>query len=170
MVYEKASGANKIIRPGLSIYGMWPSEDLRKRLDGKDFNLKPVLRWVSHVAQVKRLPKGHSIGYGLTFITPQAMKVAVVPQGYSDGYDRGFSNKAEVLINGKRCRVLGRVAMNMFVVDVSRLPKVKAEDEVILLGEQGKERITAEELAEIIGTINYEITTRINPLLPRIIK
>jgi len=170
MVYEKASGCNQIIRPGLSIYGMWPSEDLRKRFEGKEFNLKPVLRWVSHIAQIKNLPKGHSIGYGLTFITPKAMKVAVIPQGYSDGYDRGFSNNGVVLINGKRCRVLGRVAMNMFVVDVSRLPKVKLEDEVVLLGEQGKERITAEELAEKIDSINYEITTRITALLPRIIK
>jgi alanine racemase len=170
MVYEQGGGTNKIIRPGLSIYGMWPSEDLRQRFESKDFNLKPVLRWVSHVAQIKKLPKGHSIGYGLTFVTPKPMKVAVIPQGYSDGYDRGFSNKAEVLINGKRCRVLGRVAMNMFVADVSRLPKVKAEDEVVLLGEQGKEQITAEELADIIGTINYEVTTRITPLLPRIIK
>ncbi len=169
MVYEKDSGINKLIRPGLSVYGMWPSEDLRKRFDG-EISLRPVMRWVSHVAQVKKLPKGHSIGYGLTFITPKAMKVAVIPQGYSDGYDRGLSNKGEVLINGKRCRVLGRVAMNMFVVDVTKLPKVKAEDEVVLLGEQGKERITAEELADKIGTINYEITTRVSALLPRIIK
>lgn len=170
LVYEQGNGSNRIVRPGLSIYGMWPSEDLRKRFESQEMALRPVLRWVSHVAQVKKLPKGHSIGYGLTFVTPKPMKVAVIPQGYSDGYDRGFSNKAEVLINGKRCRVLGRVAMNMFVADVSHLPKVKLEDEVVLLGEQGKERITAEELADIIGTINYEITTRITPLLPRIIK
>ncbi|NTW21991.1 alanine racemase [Candidatus Falkowbacteria bacterium] len=170
MVYEKGEGINKIIRPGLSIYGMWPSEELRERFEGQELTLRPVMRWVSHVAQVKKLPKGHSIGYGLTFVTPRAMKVAVIPQGYSDGYDRGLSSKGEVLISGKRCRVLGRVAMNMFVVDVTKLPKVKAEDEVVLLGEQGKERITAEELAEKIGTINYEITTRITSLLPRIIK
>lgn len=170
MVYENNNGKSELIRPGISIYGMWPSEDLRKRFESKKFNLKPVLRWVTHVAQVKTLPKNHSIGYGLTYITKKPTKAAVIPQGYSDGYDRGLSNKGEVLIQGKRCRVLGRVAMNMFVADVTHLKNIKNEDEVILLGRQGKEEITAEELAEHLGTINYEITTRITPLLKRIIK
>lgn len=170
MVYEKDQGFHQLVRPGLALYGMWPSEDLRQRFESADLSLKPVMRWVSHVAQVKRLPAGHSIGYGLTYITSKPTKVAVIPQGYSDGYDRGLSNVGEVLVGGKRCRVLGRVAMNMFVVDVSHLSRVKAEDEVVLLGEQGKERITAEEIAAHLGTINYEITTRISPLLPRVMR
>jgi len=94
----------------------------------------------------------------------------VIPQGYSDGYDRGLSNCGEVLIRGARCKVLGRVAMNMFVVDVSHLEDAKAEDEVVLLGSQGKDRITAEEIASKIGTINYEITTRVLATLPRVVK
>jgi alanine racemase len=93
-----------------------------------------------------------------------------VPQGYSDGYDRGFSNAADVLVAGKRCPVLGRIAMNMFAIDLSQVPSAKAEDEVVLLGTSGREVITAEELAQRIGTINYEIVARISPTLPRVAK
>lgn len=173
MVYEKNAGKSTIIRPGIALYGMWPSEDLRRRFNppagGEKFMLKPVMRWVTHVAQVKMLPENHSIGYGLTYITSRPTKIAVIPQGYSDGYDRGLSNVGEVLINGKRCKVLGRVAMNMFVVDVSHINNAKADDEVVLLGKQDEEIITAEEIAAHIGTINYEITTRVLALLPRIV-
>lgn len=170
MAYEKNEGKSSLIRPGISLYGMWPSEDLRARLESKDFVLKPVIRWVSHVAQVKMLPADYSVGYGLTYVTSKPTRVAVVPQGYSDGYDRGLSSLGEVLIHGTRCKVIGRVAMNMFVVDVSHLEEVRAEDEVVLLGTQDQGQITAEEIAEKIGTINYEITTRISPLLERIVK
>jgi alanine racemase len=169
MVYETDGGGSDMVRPGIGLYGMWPSDDLRVRFGRDAFDLKPVMRWVTRVAQVKTLPAGHSIGYGLTYVTKKPTRVAIVPQGYSDGYDRGLSNTGEVLIGGSRCPVLGRVAMNMFVVDVSHLVSVRREDEVVLLGEQGGERITAEEIAERLGTINYEITTRISPLLPRVI-
>lgn len=170
MVYENKNGKSSLCRTGISLYGMWPSEDLRKNLETKKFKLKPVLRWVTHVAQIKTLPKNHPIGYGLIYITSKLTKIAIIPEGYGDGYDRGLSNIGEVLIQGRRCKVLGRVAMNMFVVDITRLKNIKNEEAVVLLGEQGKERITAEELAEHLGTINYEITTRISPLLKRIVK
>lgn len=170
MAWEKSEGKSDLVRPGISLYGMWPSVDLRKKLESEQFFLKPVLRWVTHIAQVKMLPADYSIGYGLTFITSAPTKIAVIPQGYSDGYDRGFSNNCEVLIRGNRCRVLGRVAMNMFVVDVTDLEEVAVEDEVVLLGRQNNEEITADELAEKIDTINYEITTRISPLLKRVVK
>ncbi len=168
MAYENKKGKSSLARTGISLYGLWPSEDLRKKLETKKFRLKPVLRWITHVAQVKTLPKNHPIGYGLTYVTKKPMKVVVVPQGYSDGFDRGLSNSGEVLIQGKRCRVLGRVAMNMFVVDVSHLKNIENEEEVVLLGRQGKVEITAEEIAERLGTINYEVVARISPLLPRI--
>ena len=168
MVYEKNSGENNIIRIGIGTYGMWPSEYLQNKL-GNKITLKPVLTWKTHIAQVKTLPAGHSVGYGLTYFTPKETKIAVIPQGYFDGFDRGLSNKGEVLIRGKRCRILGRVAMNMSVVNVSHLKEVKEEDEVVILGSQNKENIGAEEIAEKIDTINYEITTRINPLLPRVV-
>ncbi|MFA6177468.1 MAG: alanine racemase [Candidatus Paceibacterota bacterium] len=168
LVYEKNLGINSIIRLGIGMYGMWPSEHL-KHLYKNKIKLKPVLSWKTKVAQIKILHKGRTIGYGLTYKTKKETKIAIIPQGYADGFDRGFSNNGFVLIGGTRCRILGRVSMNMFVVDVSHLSKIKIEDEVVILGKQGKEEITAEEMAERINTINYEITTRISALLPRVI-
>jgi alanine racemase len=169
LAYEKNGGKSLIVRPGIMLYGMWPSEDLKRKFEKNNFKLKPVLRWVTHVAQVKAVPANFSIGYGLTYITKKPTKIAIIPQGYSDGYDRGFSNKGKVLIKGKKCNVLGRVAMNMFAVDVSHIQNVELEDEAVLLGCQGKQNISAESMALMLETINYEITARISPLIPRII-
>lgn len=168
LAYEKTKGIHPLIRLGIGVYGMWPSENLKKMYQNK-IKLKPVLSWKTKVAQIKILPKGHTIGYGLTYRTKKETKIAVIPQGYADGFDRGLSNKGEVLIKGARCKVVGRVSMNMFTVNVSHLKKVKIEDDVVILGSQGKEEITAEELAKKLDTINYEITTRISSLLPRMI-
>jgi alanine racemase len=148
---------------------MWPSEHLKSKYNNSRFNLKPVLSWKTKIAQIKILPKGRTIGYRLTFKTKKETKIAVIPQGYADGFDRGFSNNGFVLIGKSLCKVLGRVSMNMFVADISHLSKAKQEDEVVILGQQGRETITAEDMADKIKTINYEITTRISPLLPRII-
>ena len=103
-------------------------------------------------------------------LTKKATKIAVIPQGYADGIPRLLSNNGEVLIKGKRAKIVGRVAMNMIVVDISHIKDVYPEDEVIILGKQGKNEITAEQIAKESNTINYEIVTRISPLLPRIIK
>lgn len=168
LAYEKGAGINSIIRLGIGVYGMWPSGHL-KNLYLNKIELRPVLSWKTKIAQIKILSKGNTIGYGLTYKTKDKTKIAVIPQGYADGFDRGFSNNGFVLIAGTRCKILGRVSMNMFVVDVSHLAKVKIEDEVVILGRQKIEEITAEETAKHIGTINYEITTRISSLLPRII-
>lgn len=169
LAYEKNEGKNDIVRLGIGLYGMWPSEELKSSYQKPEFDLQPVICWVTHVAQIKELPANYSIGYGLTYTTSKPMKIAIIPQGYGDGFDRGFSNKGRVLIGGKKCDILGRVAMNMFVVDVTSVGDIKVEDEVVLLGSQGNEYISAEELAKILDTINYEITTCISPLLPRII-
>ncbi len=166
LVYEKNSGINSLIRLGIGVYGMWPSEHIKFIYKDK-IELKPVLSWKTKIAQIKTLPAGSTIGYGLTYMAYVSTKIAVIPQGYADGLDRGLSNKGEVLIGGTRCKILGRVAMNMFVVDINHLPNVKIEDEVVIIGPQGKEQIIAEEMAEKIDTINYEITTRISSLLPR---
>ncbi len=173
LVYEKNSGVHPLIRLGIGVYGMWPSKHLQKMYEKNrklKFILKPVLSWKTKIAQIKILPKGNTIGYGLTYKTKKETKVAIIPQGYADGFPRSLSNKGEVLIRGTRCKILGRVMMNMFVVDVSHLKNVQTEDEVVILGTQGREQITAEEIAEKAYTINYEITTRISSLLPRIIK
>ncbi|MFA5778427.1 MAG: alanine racemase [Candidatus Paceibacterota bacterium] len=169
LAYEKNKGINPLIRLGIGVYGMWPSEHLRLLYKKSKFNLKPVLTWKTKIAQVKILPKGNSIGYGLTYITKRETKIAIIPQGYADGFDRSLSNNGFVLIGGTRCKILGRVMMNMFVVDISHLSKVENENDVVILGKQVKAEISAEEMAKRIDTINYEATTRISPLLPRII-
>lgn len=156
-----------IARIGIGLYGLWPSDELKLKYFDQ-FNLKPVMRWTSHLVQVKTVPENYPIGYGCTYVTKKPTKIAVVPQGYSDGYNRSFSNKKEVLVSGKRCKILGRVAMNMFVIEIPDTLKAKRDDEVVLLGKQGSEEITAEELAGD-ETINYEIVTRVWPKLPRII-
>jgi alanine racemase len=174
LAYEKGKGIHPIIRLGIGVYGMWPSTYLKSKYNQNKKNLqlilKPVLSWKTKIAQLKVLPALHPIGYGLTYRTKKETKIAIIPQGYSDGVDRGLSNKGEVLIAGTRCRILGRVSMNMCVVDVSHLKNVRIEDEVVIIGSQGKQEITAEEVAEKIDTINYEITTRISSLLPRVVK
>lgn len=165
---SKSDLDNQIVRIGIGTYGLWPSVELEKKWKGKII-LKPVLKWVTHIAQIKNLPKGHSIGYGLSYITKKPITIAVIPQGYADGLTRTLSNNGEVLIGGKRAPILGRVAMNMFVVDISKIKDVLPEDEVVILGKQGSNEITAEEIAEKMGTINYEVTTHISSLLPRVV-
>lgn len=168
LMYEKNTGANDLIRLGIGVYGMWPSRHIKFMRKNK-ITLKPVLSWKTKVSHIKTLPPGHTIGYGLTYMTYAPTKIAVIPQGYADGFDRRFSNKGFVLIRGKRCKILGRVSMNMFTVDVTHLDDVVIEDEVVILGRQGSDKIDAEEMADFIDTINYEITTMISPLLPRVV-
>ena len=168
LVYEKNKGINSTIRLGIGVYGLWPSEHIKFLYKNK-MELKPVLSWKTKIAQIKTLPAGSTIGYGLTHMTYNETKIAVIPQGYADGVDRNLSNKGEVLISGTRCKVLGRISMNMFAVDVTHLSNIKIEDEVVLLGDQNKEKITAEEIAKKLNTINYEIVTRVSALLPRIV-
>jgi len=169
LVYEKGENLHSIVRLGIGLYGMWPSEHL-EYLNKKKIVLKPVLKWVTHVAQVKVIPANYPIGYGLTYITKKATKVAVIPQGYFDGLTRSMSNNGEFLIKGKKVKIIGRVAMNMTVVDVSHIKNIVPEDEVVIMGTQGKVKITAEEVAKRMDTINYEVTTKISALLPRVIK
>jgi alanine racemase len=165
MVYEKQAKKNDIVRLGIGIYGLYPSDALARTF--QDLDLRPVMRWTTRLAQVKTLPMGHPVGYGLTYFTSRETRVGIVPQGYADGYDRGLSNVADVLIRGKRCPVVGRIAMNMFAVDLNGVPDAMPEDEVVLFGAQGDQRITAEEIARRIGSINYEVVTRVSPLLKR---
>ena len=174
LIYEKDLGINSLIRLGIGVYGMWPSLNIEKMYlsaqAGKNkIELKPVLSWKTKIAQVKILPKGNTVGYGLIYKTKKKTKIAIIPQGYADGLDRGLSNKGRVLIGGISCKIIGRISMNMFAVDVNHLNKVKSEDEVVIIGTQGREEITAEEIATKLDTINYEITTRISSLLPRIV-
>lgn len=154
------------LRLGISLYGLWPSDFSRISAKHKYpwLRLKPALTWKTRIIQVKDIPKDHFIGYGCTYLAKKRLKMAVLPVGYNEGYDRGLSGSGEVLVRNQRCPILGRVCMNLTMIDVSKLKQVKPGDEAILLGRQ----IAAEELAQKIGTINYEVVTRINPLLSRI--
>jgi len=127
-----------------------------------------VLALKSRVARVRTLAPGSSIGYGRTFITRRETRVALVPVGYGDGYHRLISNRGWVLIRGRRAAIRGRVSMDQIVVDISDIPEVSLEDEVVLIGRQGEERITAEQVAEWAETINYEVTTALLPRVPRL--
>lgn len=169
LAYEKWKGIHNIVRVGVGLYGMWPSIALQK-LWQKKIALLPVMRLVTHIAQVKTIPAGESIGYGLSYMTRRNTMIAIIPQGYSNGISRLSSSNGEVLIKGKRAPILGRVAMNMFVVDVSHIKGAKPEDEVVILGTQKGDTISAEDIAKQTQTINYEVTTRMSALLPRIVR
>lgn len=168
LVYDMNNNHHTHVRLGLGLYGLWPSEGLRRKYESR-INLKPVCRWITHIAQIKTVPADFSIGYGLTYKTSQQTKIAIIPQGYSDGFSRSLSNTGEILVRGTRCPVLGRVAMNMCVIDVSALPDAKKGDEAVLLGHQGANEITAEHIAAKTGTINYEVIASLSPLLPRVV-
>lgn len=162
-----------LARVGIGLYGLWPSKEtmVSCRLRGQEpLKLKPVLSWRARVAQVKNVARGAYVGYGCTYRTTRPTRLAIIPVGYFDGYDRGLSNAAYVLIKGKRAPVRGRVCMNFFMADVTDIPEVKVEDRVTLIGRDGQDKITADQLATMAGTISYEIISRINPLIPRIVK
>jgi alanine racemase len=151
-----------IVRAGLMLYGISP-------LAAFAGELKPVLTWKTRIGLIREMPKGSSISYGRTFITPKTMRVATLTAGYADGYPRHLSNRgAAVLIHGKRCPLLGRVTMDLIMIDVTDLPDAKVGDEAVLLGRQGIEEISAAELAEHAQTITWEITTRIGSRVRRV--
>ena len=159
-----------LLRVGIGLYGLWPSrETYLSALMGRRPvpDLRPVLSWKTRIVQLKVLPEGSFVGYGCTYKTTRATRVAVLPVGYADGYDRALGNTAHVLVHGKRAAVIGRVCMNLTMVDVTDIPQAALEDEVVLLGASGEERISAETMATWAGTINYEIVSRISPLLER---
>jgi alanine racemase len=161
-----------VARIGISAYGYWPSRQthaLYLEKNERRIDLRPVLSWHTKVAQVKQLKKGAAVGYGLTYRTFNKAKIIVVPIGYYDGYDRKLSNSSQILVNGIKAPVRGRICMDMFMADVSHIKNVRVGDHVILIGHEGHEKLDADMLAEWAGTINYEILSRINPLIPRII-
>jgi alanine racemase len=158
-----------MVRPGIACYGMWPSgETLVSVLNrGKDIELKPAFTWKSKIAQIKTVPENEFIGYGLTYKTSRTTKLGIVPVGYYDGFDRGLKG-AYVLVKGKRAYVRGRICMNIIMVDLTDISEVNLEDEVVLIGRQGEEFISAELFAKWADTINYEVCCRVNENIPRI--
>lgn len=170
MVYEKDLGISDIVRPGLGLYGMYPSRYLELEYKPKGFELKPVLEWRTTIRKVGTIQAGESVSYGCTWTATRETKFATIPIGYSDGLPRKFSNIGYVLIQGQKCPILGREAMNLHVVDVSHLDSPAIGQEVVIIGRQRDQSISAESLADLFGTINYEVTTAINRSLERKIK
>ena len=160
-----------LVRVGIGLYGIWPSLETRIETEAKgiEMDLQPALAWKTRIAQVKEVKRGTPISYGLTEKMPRDGRIAVLGVGYWDGYDRGLSSVGEVLVHGRKAKVMCRVCMNMCMIDVTDIPGVKAEDEVTLLGTEGKLSVTAEDLAAKLETISYEIVTRINQIAPRLL-
>jgi len=159
-----------LVRVGIAMYGMWPSKETRESCQQQDalqIELKPALSWRTKIVQVKTVEKGDTIGYGCTTRATQRSRIAVLPVGYYDGYDRGLSNQAHVLIHGERAAIRGRICMNLCMADVTEIPKATLEDQVTLLGNDALETISAEDMAHWLGTISYEVTARINGAVPR---
>lgn len=155
----------EMVRSGIVTYGMYPSEEvMRERLD-----LVPALEWKAHVIHIKDVEPGVGVGYGATFTTSRPVtKIATVSAGYADGYPRALSGKGSVLIHGKRAAILGRICMDQMMVDVTDIPDVKMEDLVTLVGTDGGERISIEEIADPAMRFNYEMVCNIGKRVPRI--
>lgn len=162
-----------MVRLGISQYGFWSSSETRlsyEHAHGRGTaDLRPVLSFKTRVGQVKTVPAGSMVGYGCTYQTTRETRLAVLPTGYADGYDRHLSNAGWVLIRGRRAPVRGRVCMNLTLVDVTDIPGVELGDEVVLIGRQGEQEVGAEDLAGLIGTISYEVVTRLASTIPRFV-
>lgn len=152
-----------MVRPGIVLYGLFPSPDM----DKGSLPLKPVMSLKAKVGSVKNIPAGSSIGYGCTHKLDRNCVIAVLPLGYADGYSRHFSNKGFALVGGHRVPLVGRVCMDQVMADVSQVPGISIGDEAVLLGSQGNEEISADDLALWAGTINYEIVCMISHRVPR---
>lgn len=152
------------VRAGIILYGYYPSNEV----DKNKLDIKPILTLKTTVSHIKEVEEGTSISYGRTFITKRKSKIATIPIGYADGYSRLLSGKAKVIINGKFAPVVGRICMDQCMIDVTDIGEVKVGDEVILLGEEGNLKFNADDFAEIMGTINYEITCMLKQRIPRV--
>lgn len=165
-IIESLGSDKELIRAGISMYGLYPSDDVNKDM----VKLQPALELRARVSLVKEIEPGTPISYGGTFVSFEKMKVATVTIGYGDGYPRGMSGKGSVIIRGKRAKILGRVCMDQIMVDVTDIPGVEFSDEVVLLGSDLGEVITAEEIEKISGRFHYELLCDIGKRIPRIYK
>ena len=159
-----------LLRLGISLYGHWPSRETRVSAQAAGRNrldLRPALTWKARIVQIKHVDAGAYVGYGCTWKAEAPTRIGVLPVGYYDGYDRGLGG-AHVLVRGRRAPVRGRVMMNLTLVDLGHVPEAERGDEAVLIGSQGDERVSAEQLAEQAGTINYEILARLGSHLRRV--
>uniref|UniRef100_UPI004055F02D alanine racemase n=1 Tax=Acetatifactor sp. TaxID=1872090 RepID=UPI004055F02D len=153
-----------LVRAGISLYGLAPSEDVT----GEKLGLKAALSFYSHIVYIKTIQRGQSISYGGTFTAKKPMRIATIPIGYGDGYPRGLSGKGYVLLHGRKAPILGRVCMDQFMVDVTDIPEAVENDRVTLIGVDGGEYISAEALGELSGRFNYELVCDLGKRIPRV--
>lgn len=153
-----------MVRAGITLYGLWPSEDVPKNI----IPLKPVLELKSHIVYIKDVETGTQVSYGGTYVAEGRRRIATIPVGYGDGYPRALSQKGTVLIHGKRAPILGRVCMDQFMVDITEIEEAEEYDEVTLIGCDGVDHITMEELGKISGRFNYELACDIGKRVPRV--
>jgi alanine racemase len=156
-----------LVRPGLLVYGVVPP-GARRVTTALHHRFRPAMTWKCRVSLVKVIPHGTPLSYGHTFFAPRSMRVATLTAGYGDGYLRAGSSRAQVLIRGRRCSVVGRITMDQMIVDVSRVPGVTVGDEVVLIGRQARDEITVNEVATWFGTIPWEVLTSITYRVPRL--
>lgn len=153
-----------MVRPGIATYGLYPSAEVEQ----SRVELKPILEWKARIIQLKEVPAGFGVSYGITYETPQPTTLATVAVGYADGLPRGLSSRGQMLVGGQRVPIVGRVCMDLTLLDVGEVPGVTEGDEVVILGRQGDEVLTADEMATTLDTINYEIVSTITSRVPRI--
>lgn len=153
-----------MVRAGVILYGMYPSECVNKKI----LDLKPAMELKTQISYIKEVDKNTPISYGRTYYTHNISKIATIPVGYADGYSRLLSNKGRVLVNGEYAPIIGKICMDQFMIDVTHIKNINIGDDVILVGTQEDKAVTAEELAELIGTINYEIVCMISKRIPRL--
>ena len=153
-----------MVRAGICIYGLYPSDEV----DRNRVKLTPAMEIKSFITYIKEIAPGTPVSYGSTFVSEHAMRVATIPTGYADGYNRGLSNRGSVLIRGKRAKILGRICMDQFMVDVTDMPEAEEDDEVTLIGKDGEDEITVEEMAACFGGFHYEIICDIGKRVPRV--
>lgn len=152
------------VRPGIILYGAYPSDDVLK----EKLKLKPVMSLKTNVVHIKTLEAGKYIGYGRKFQTDKETVIATLPVGYADGYTRALFNKVSVIVNGKLAPVVGKICMDQCMIDITDIPNVKIGDEVILIGESNGLKITIDDLAKLLGTINYEVVCMVGKRVPRV--
>jgi alanine racemase len=167
LLYEEAHF--DMVRIGISLYGIWPSKEAEAFCEGK-IKLQPVLSWKTIVAEVKQMPKGTKIGYDCSETLEKDSIVAILPVGYWHGFPRAISSIGYVLVSGQRCKILGRICMDIIIIDVTAVKNPKIGDEVTIIGQDEKENISVDDIAHLISMSSYELVTRINPLIKRVFK
>ncbi len=153
-----------MVRAGISLYGLYPSDEV----DQGKIALAPAMSLKARIIHLKTVPVGFAVSYGMTHTTEKPTTIATIPVGYADGYNRRLSNRGSMLVNGVRAPIVGRVCMDLTMLDVGHVPDVHLEDEVVIIGRQGTESVTTDEIAGLLGTINYEVTSAITARVPRV--